>query len=60
MLGKKPTFLSQADAARIAPGAHVLIILTSQADATRIPLISCVMVAPFADARRGTPADQSS
>ncbi|QAU47392.1 phosphate acetyltransferase [Bradyrhizobium guangzhouense] len=52
MLAKNLTFLAKADAAGIALGARVPIVLTSRADTVRARLASCAMAVLSADARR--------
>ncbi|MDN5001857.1 phosphate acetyltransferase [Bradyrhizobium sp. GCM10027634] len=52
MLAKNLTFLAKADAAGIALGARVPIVLTSRADSVRARLASCAMAVLSADARR--------
>lgn len=49
MLAKNLTFLSQAEAAGIAVGARVPIILTSRADSGRARLASCAVATLYAD-----------
>jgi len=52
ILAKQLTFLNRADAAGIALGARVPIILTSRADSARAHLASCAMAVLVAQARR--------
>ena len=52
MLAKSLTFLADADAAGIALGARVPIILTSRADSVMTRLASCAVAALVAKARR--------
>ncbi len=52
MLAKSLTFMAEADAAGIALGARVPIILTSRADSVMTRLASCAVAALVASARR--------
>jgi phosphate acetyltransferase len=52
LLAKELTFLANADAAGIALGARVPIILTSRADNMRTRMASCAVAALYAYARR--------
>jgi phosphate acetyltransferase len=54
-LAKLLTFLGGADAAGIALGARVPIILTSRADSLRTKLLSCALAVLIADAKRNKP-----
>ena len=51
MLAKSMSFLFGADAAGIAPGARVPIVLTSRADALLTRLASCAVASMLAAAR---------
>lgn len=53
MLAKQLTFLAEADAAGVAAGARVPIILTSRADSGRTRTASCAVAVLMARARRG-------
>jgi phosphate acetyltransferase len=57
MLAKELTFLANADAAGIALGARVPIILTSRADNLRTRMASCAVAAIYAHAQRVAAAD---
>ncbi len=52
MLAKQLSFLANADAAGVALGARVPIILTSRADTVRARLASCAIAVCLAHARR--------
>lgn len=52
ILAKQLTFMAGADAAGIALGARVPIVLTSRADAVRARLASCAVAVLLAHARR--------
>jgi phosphate acetyltransferase len=52
MLAKQLTFLAHADAAGIALGARVPIILTSRADSVLSRMASCAVAMLIAHARR--------
>ncbi|MBO0732820.1 MAG: phosphate acetyltransferase [Methylocapsa sp.] len=54
MLAKNLTFLAKADAAGVALGARVPIILTSRADSVRARMASCAAAVLYAHARRST------
>jgi phosphotransacetylase len=52
MLAKQLSFLANADAAGIVPGARVPIILTSRADTVRARMASCAVAVLLVHARR--------
>lgn len=60
MLVKELIFLANADAAGIALGARVPIILTSRADAARARLASCAVAMRYSHARRMTAVGKTS
>lgn len=54
ILAKLLTFLGNADAAGLALGARVPIVLTSRADSVRPRVVSCAVAMLIAHARRGS------
>ena len=52
MLAKSLSFMADADAGGIVPGARVPIFLTSRADSVTTRLASCAVAALAAKARR--------